>query len=156
MGRPAKLTDETVKTIVDAIKAGCPIAVACQAAGIGKTTFKSWMARGKSTDGADAHYRAFRADIRKARAHGEAQALGIIRDAMPDHWQAAAWFLERSRPCRWGRVDRLKAVQASGSGDDLRISMKYMTDAELEAIAEGKASATMAGNSYSGKLSCNR
>jgi hypothetical protein len=98
MARPAKLTDELTTVIVDAIKVGCPIRVACQAGGIGLTTFKTWLTRGKSEDEADAPFRAFRAAVRKARAHGESFALKVIQDAMPDHWQAAAWFLKRSKP----------------------------------------------------------
>ena len=109
MGRPTKLDETTARAILDALKVGCPIRVACQAAGVGPTTFKSWVARGKSLDEADAPFRAFRADVQKARAAGEAAALKVIHEAMPTTWQAAAWFLERSRPERWGRVDRLKA-----------------------------------------------
>jgi hypothetical protein len=135
MARPAKLTDETAKVIVDAIKVGCPIKVACQAAEIGSTTFKSWMARGKSEDEADAPYRAFRAAVRKARAHGESFALKVIQDAMPDHWQAAAWFLERSQPTRWGRVDRMKATIDK---EVMEMDVKQMSDEQLEAIVAGK------------------
>jgi hypothetical protein len=135
MHRPAKLTDETVGVIVDAIKVGCPIKVACQAAEIGLTTFKSWLARGRSEDEADAPYRAFRAAVKKARAHGESFALKIIQDASPDHWQAAAWFLERSQPTRWGRVDRMKATI---DREVMEMDVKQMTDEQLRAIVDGK------------------
>ena len=106
MGRPTKLDEATAQALLDALKVGCPIRVACQAAGVGPTTFKSWVARGKSRDEADAPFRAFRADVKKARAAGEAAALKIIHAAMPTTWQAAAWFLERSRPERWARASR--------------------------------------------------
>lgn len=143
MPRPAKLTDETVKLIVDAIRVGCPIRVACLAGGIGSTTFKTWMDRGKSADEADAPYRAFRTSLKKARGHGEAHALKIIQDAMPDHWQAAAWFLERSRPTRWGRVDRLKATMAAGQGGETTVRVVYedmskLSDEDLRAIVDGR------------------
>src|SRR5688572_11007505 len=104
MGRPTKLDARTSKAIFDALTVGCSIKTGCRAAGVGLTTFKTWMARGKSDRRADATYRAFRAGVKKARARGEAHALKIIRRAMPDHWQAAAWFLERSAPRRWGRA----------------------------------------------------
>ena len=115
MGRPTKLDEATARAIIDALRVGCPIRVACQAAGVGPTTFKSWVARGKSPDEADAPYRAFRADVQKARAAGEAAALKVIHAAMPTTWQAAAWFLERSRPARWaraGRYDRKPEAEA--------------------------------------------
>ncbi len=136
MARPAKLNPETATIIVDAIKVGCPTRVACQAGGIGLTTFKSWMTRGISNDEADAPYRAFRADVKKSRAHGVAYALKIIQQAMPDHWQAAAWFLERSRPMQWGRIDRAAAHEASRLKEGLA-DVSKMSDAELEAIARG-------------------
>lgn len=116
MARPTKLDQATARTIIDALAVGCPIRVACQAAGVGATTFKTWMARGSSGDESDAPCRAFRADVKKARAVGEAAALKVIHEAMPTTWQAAAWFLERSRPERWGRTDRLKAkIQTEGA-----------------------------------------
>ena len=110
MGRPSKLDEARVAALIDALKVGCSAEVACRAAGIGRSTFKAWLARGKSPDPTDAPYRAFRAAVQKARAHGEYHALGVIQAAMPTHWQAAAWFLERSQPRRWARVDRLKAA----------------------------------------------
>jgi hypothetical protein len=109
MGRPSKLEDATAEKIIDALKVGSPIRVACRAAGIGQTTFKAWMTRGNSEADDDAPYRAFRADVKKARAAGEAAALKVIHEAMPTSWQAAAWFLERHWPERWGRRDRIKA-----------------------------------------------
>lgn len=111
MARPTTLDESTARTILDALRAGCSIRVACKAAGVGQTTFKTWVARGKSRADEDAPYRAFRADVRKARSAGEAAALKVIHEAMPDHWQAAAWFLERSKPARWGKVDRIKAEE---------------------------------------------
>lgn len=146
MPRPAKLNDERVKTIVDAIKVGCSIRVACRAAGIGVTTFKTWMSRGKSKETDDAPYRAFRAAIKKARTHGEFHALMIIQEAMPDHWQAAAWFLERSRPARWGRVDRLKAILSAHRVDSIDLSK--LSDEDLKAMIEGKANFVKDGKAY--------
>jgi hypothetical protein len=31
------------------------------------------------------------------------QALALIRNAMPEEWGAAAWFLENRYPDRWRR-----------------------------------------------------
>src|SRR4051794_21218430 len=63
MGRPTKLGEATARAIIDALKVGCPVRVACQAAGVGSTTFKTWMVRGTSGDESDAPFRAFRADV---------------------------------------------------------------------------------------------
>ena len=128
MGRPTKLDEPRVGALIDALKVGCTAQVACRAAGVGRSTFKAWLARGKSPDPADAPYRAFRAAVQKARGHGERHALGVIHGAMPTHWQAAAWFLERSQPRRWGRVDRLKAEARAGYGEKPPLIVRITVD----------------------------
>ena len=150
MARPAELNDETTGVIVEAIEVGCPARVACRAAGIGLKSFKSWMARGRSDGEADAPYRTFRVAVLKARATSEARALEAIRGAMPCDWRAAAWFLERSRPRRWGRVDRLKARLAAGAGrgDHFQLDVSKLSDAELTAIVEGKTDVRIGGKGY--------
>jgi hypothetical protein len=37
MGRPSKLDEATARVLIDALKVGCPIRVACQAAGVGRS-----------------------------------------------------------------------------------------------------------------------
>jgi hypothetical protein len=70
---------------------------------------------------------------------------------MPDHWQAAAWFLERFQPTRWGRVDRRTATAKSrGRGDEFEVDLAKLSDEELLAIASGKANLVMNGKAYSG------
>ena len=32
--------------------------------------------------------------------------MALVQSAAPQHWQAAAWWLERSFPDRYGRRDR--------------------------------------------------
>jgi hypothetical protein len=108
IGRTTKLDEATARVVIDALKVGCPIRVACQAAGVDGSMFKTWMVRGKSGAPEDAPYRPFRADVKKAGASGEAAALQTIREATPQSWQAAVWLLERSRPERWGHIDRVK------------------------------------------------
>jgi len=58
--------------------------------------------------------------VKVARLQAEISANQIIRTAAPDHWQAAAWYLERTRPKRYGRrapapapeQDKLTAAKA--------------------------------------------
>jgi len=56
------MTNGMIKSIMNAIKVGCAIRVAYQAAGIGWTTFTTWIDRGKSREVAGAPYRAYRAE----------------------------------------------------------------------------------------------
>ena len=44
-GRPTKRTKKVVAELLDAISAGAPFNLACQAAGIGHQTFQDWRRR---------------------------------------------------------------------------------------------------------------
>ena len=103
MGRPTKLDMKSAEAIVAALAVGAPVRSACKAAGIGATTFKTWMSRGKSDAPEDAPFRAFRATVKRANAMAQVHALTTLNKAMRNHWQAAAWYLERTDPKRWGR-----------------------------------------------------
>ena len=142
MGRPSKLNAETTQALADALALGTSILTACKAAGIGETTFSAWFKRGRSKAPADAEFRRFRRAILKARASGEVHALQVIKSAMPNSWQAAAWFIERSRPMRWGRADRLKAVEARNRTEAGIIDVKACTDEQLQALINGKKDLT--------------
>jgi hypothetical protein len=93
VGRPAKFTPERQERILDAIRAGNYVETAALAAGIGKSTFYEWVER--FPDFADA--------VQKARAEAETRYVAVIEKASTTSWQAAAWWLERSAPSRWGR-----------------------------------------------------
>ena len=50
-------------------------------------------------------------DYQKAQAVFERKCITVIEDAAPNNWQAAAWLLERTRPDRYGKVDRYRGVK---------------------------------------------
>jgi len=104
VGRKTKLDDELTGRLVALLRAGNYIVVACRAVGIGGTTYKQWMARGRSGKAADEPYRSFRERVEVARAEGEAVLAAEIAKAARSSWAAAAWLLERQYPERWGRV----------------------------------------------------
>lgn len=110
MGRPSKLTPELHAEIVNLIRLGNFREAAAAAAGIGTTTFHRWMAKGR--EARSGIYREFWAAVNTAEAQAEATAIGRIRQAAqdPKHWTAAAWYLERKFPERWGR----KRLEISG------------------------------------------
>jgi hypothetical protein len=84
-----------------------------KAVGIGSTTFYIWMqqgrqARDKAEAGRDLEpnevmYMDFVAAVEQARGRATVHAHATIRAAMPRHWQAAAWYLERTQPRRYAR-----------------------------------------------------
>lgn len=99
----SKLDNEMHKRLVACIERGLTYARASQACGIGYSTFKQWMARGrKETRGV---YRDFASAVKKADAMGEAWHLDNIKKHAAKTWQASAWFLERKFPQRWSKRD---------------------------------------------------
>ena len=140
MGRPSKLTPERAKRIVELIRAGNYAEVASKASGIGESTFYAWLERGRTAR--SGVYREFLEAVEKAAAEAEALYLERVRVAAasgaPSTWQAAAWWLERRFPRRYGR----RIVEVSGpEGGPIR-TVSELTDAELERIAQGSGGRT--------------
>ena len=106
-GRRPKLTPSRYKRIVSALKTGNFVTVAAAYGGIGRTTFYRWMNRGQA-EGRGRFYRFYKA-VRRALAHAEVHAVGVIRRAMATNWQAAMTWLERRHPQRWRRINRSEA-----------------------------------------------
>lgn len=95
-------TDETREKILNALRAGNYRVAACKFAGISEETFRRWMNAGKA---GEPGYVDFVAQVKQAEAQAEASLVATIRKAAGDHWQAAAWLLERKYTTRWGRRD---------------------------------------------------
>ena len=139
MGRPTKLNDDVRDKIVSLVRAGNYPEVAAQAAGIDRATYYRWMEKGENSDGI---YSDFRDAIKEAQATAESHAVTIIRKASMDGtWQAAAWFLERSKAERWRRKENVELTGSDGGpikqqvvGDDQRAEVTALI-AELAARA---------------------
>lgn len=122
MGRPTKLTPDRQARIVELIKAGNYIEVACAAAGITDASYYKWMSVGRaiiSEHGNDetewpntlTEYEVacagFFEACKIATAEAEAYAVTAVRTAMPKNWAAAMTYLERRFPGRWKRRDAI-------------------------------------------------
>lgn len=113
--RSSKLTPDVQKKIIEAISLGNYQDVASQYAGIDRATFYRWMEKGKRDD-ADPLYADFAHAVDEAKASAEVRAVVIInRAASEGTWQAAAWWLERTRPKMYGRFDRNEVSGPDGS-----------------------------------------
>lgn len=110
-GRPTKLTPELQEKIVRVIRAGNYIKTACLACGITQMTYERWMKRGSESK--RGIFVDFVEAIKKAEAEAEVANLKIVEVASCRNWQAAAWFLERKYPDRWGR----KQLELAGVAD---------------------------------------
>lgn len=104
MGRPgiSSFTPETREKILNALRAGNYRVAACKFAGISVDTFGRWM---KAGNAGEERFAEFAEQVKQAEAQAEASLVATIRKAAGDHWQAAAWLLERKYVTRWGRRD---------------------------------------------------
>ena len=134
MGRPTKLDEQTQRLILVGIRLGLTYSDAAQAAGIHRSTFHRWIAkgnkarRGKFCDFCDTLSRVNAEaqmvtakvvhDAAKGgqpiketrtviRADGSQEITVTEKVSQPD-WRAAALILERRFPESWGRRDSLK------------------------------------------------
>lgn len=73
----------------------------------------------------------FKYHIDRAKASAEIRALTIIQQAMPDNWQAAGWYLERTRPDQYGRRERIN-MTGNKDGEPIKVETTVTVD-ELEA-----------------------
>jgi len=154
MGRKTRLTAEIQQQIVSSISSGNWQEVACEYAGIHVATYYRWLERGQveisrlegdeeaEPNDEETPYREFCEAVRKAQAVSEVQAVGLIRKAAIDgSWQAAGWYLERSHPKRWSKVDKLEHTGREGAPIQLSVSVGDL-EKEIEALLEGSRGTT--------------
>ena len=140
-GRPTKLTPEVRDRIIEALRAGNYQDAAAAYAGIGPATFYRWMERGRAAD-AEPDYREFREAVERARAEAEVRNVALVqRSAADGTWQAAAWFLERSYPSRWGRRERHEVTGADGGPVALTVDPETL-ESKVAAIIAARREGT--------------
>ncbi len=123
MPRPSKLTPEVQEKIIVAIASGNWQETACKYAGIGVNTFYTWMSKGEGAKAKDP-YKGFREAVERARSQAEIRNVALIQQAGQEgSWQAAAWYLERSYPMRWGKQGRLEVTGSDGGAVKVDVSV---------------------------------
>lgn len=130
MGRPAKLTAQVQDTIVQAIRSGNYNEVAAQMAGVCERTLYNWLERGEEEQAGK--YFQFLQAVKKAAAEAEARHLALIANAAQKTWQAAAWFLERKHPDRWGRKDRQELAPENKGKLSVEFIREIIRDSGME------------------------
>lgn len=112
MGRKTKLTPERQDKICELLRVGNYFDAACGAAGIHKATGYEWLKKGENAQ--SGQYYDFHDAVKRAEAEAEAATVVVIKKASIDTWQAAAWWLERRFPSKWGkRVSELTGKDGS-------------------------------------------
>lgn len=130
IGRRLALTPEIEERILNAVRGGSYLDDAAAFAGIGERTLFRWLARGREAEEAadrgeelpprEETLRQFWQAIQRARADAVLRNLTLIQQAAQGgSWQAAAWYLERTNPRKWGRHETVEidGLTAIGSGD---------------------------------------
>lgn len=101
-----KLTDEVQNIIVKSLENGLSIEAACGQARISKPTFYNWY-----NDGAEkksGKYKDFHDAVDNAKNVAQSTFENVIASAANDGtWQAAAWWLERRRPDKYNKPDKV-------------------------------------------------
>lgn len=131
--------DDLINELINYIKVGNYVSTACAAAGVSQATYNRWLRMGQQVEeyiagrdeeddlkdrleggelilGLSAEQGRcwnFRREVIKATALGEAYAVAMVRQQMPQQWTAAMTFLERRHPNRWRRKDILEIGEAT-------------------------------------------
>jgi hypothetical protein len=99
-----KATPERFDKIVEALAEGHSIESAAALASINRRTLQRWMKRAAEEEDDGGVFAEFLNRCEIARAKFEASRVDIIRKAGDKgEWTAAAWWLERVEPQRYGR-----------------------------------------------------
>jgi hypothetical protein len=97
--------DDVAPKILRNLKACLPPDVACELAGVSRSTFYDWLKRGRAAK--SGKFRKFALDVEQAKATAESKLVAQIAAAATDPTKpdvkAAMWLLERSKPERWAR-----------------------------------------------------
>jgi transposase len=125
MARPYKLDEDKIARVVEALRAGNYMETAAAYAGISKSILYKWLADGREVrqkvakGGIASDLEAKQLElldaVEKARAEAEVRNVHLIQQAAQGGtWQAAAWFLERSHPGKWGRREKVEMSGPDG------------------------------------------
>jgi hypothetical protein len=116
------------EAIVDLLKRGNYISTAARAVGINPVTIGAWVRKGhelsevdRELDETEQMFVDFAVEVEKARAFAEVSHVETIRQASKDNWTASAWWLERSNPNNWGRVQRTEITGAGGGAIEIDV-----------------------------------
>jgi hypothetical protein len=100
-GRRSLLTPALTKKICAVLEKAGTVTTACAFAGIGTTTYHTWVSRGENNE---PEFREFAASCARARATAKQKLTDIIVAAAPKDWKAASWLLEKLYPREYGRI----------------------------------------------------
>ena len=136
-GRKLKLTTQLIKQCEDLIKAGNTLKASYCYLGIAERTFFRWLSEGEKAD--KGIKRQFWQKVRGAEAEAQIRNVVIIQEAAQEDWRAAAWFLERRFPHKWGRKASHKVTGMEDKPVEIEIARQMLIE-KFMALGPGKTS----------------
>lgn len=130
-GTPPKLTEEKALAILSHIGQGKFLKEALGLESISSSSFYRHI-----EDFPEIHGRIKEA-MEQQKSLFKEEALRTIRDAFATDWKAAAWYLERTYPCEYGRV-RHEFTGADGGPILLARGVTEISDEELTRLIAEK------------------
>lgn len=137
-----KFSEEVVQRICDVVAAGAPFETAAAYAGVSRQIYYEWLRKGREAL-AEPRFRDFVERIELAMAQWEVRDLALIGKAAEEHWQAAAWRLERRKPEVYGKRSRVDHANADGQPFEMLLGAKVpaeklaeLSDDELATMTE--------------------
>jgi hypothetical protein len=138
MPRPPKITEQHIRDAEEAQRLGLTYDLTSGYIGIGRSTFYSWLAKGRKTPGGV--YGRFVDALERGRAKGAALSLARIqRAAQGGQWQADAWILERRHGYRKESSDVDASIDKSPPNDSTIDTARRAARRTLKTITGGKS-----------------
>ena len=144
MGRKSylDLNPDIKGELLKIIGAGNHIETACDYVGIDVGTYMRWIRLGKEYEAQDEEernpdnkkYLLFYKEAQKARAACLSANLANIQIAGKTQWQASAWYLERMKPEKFAKIDRIQAEINGKIQHNHTIDLSKLSEAELIAL----------------------
>lgn len=156
MARPIELTPEITEGVANLIRAGNVPLRSAMAKGVPRSTWYSWLARGRAAaarrkddldipDGERPFLELLDA-VERAESESQVIAISHLQKAMPSTPSAVLAFLERRFPAEWSRTERHELTGAEGGPvqvEDFRARLadraERIAARLLEAIGPGEA-----------------
>lgn len=137
--RRSRLTKEKTQELFNALAAGNTQETAAKLCDISESTFYYWKKRGREAK--SGIHREFYEAMEKAEALAEARRVQVIQQAMEGKgafknadWKAAAWYLERRYPEKWGRNHMTAEVNHSGE-----VTQRHENETRIEIVQKLEA-----------------
>jgi hypothetical protein len=131
MGRPTVLNEQVYRKLLEALRGGAFDWVAAEAAGIHRSTFYNWLARGEQ---GEQTWAGFAREVLRARAQARLRAEGRLLEQDPLNWLRLGPGRERrGRP---GWTEAAKA-QVDLSPEEVAGQVDPELEAQMKEVLEG-------------------